>query len=1707
MTQPPSAAERQGSAAGSSPPCRGDTSPGSCAPDGRRLPPQEAEFERLPQGMLLTKRSDLSAVQREQLVQLLREHDDLFARSLTDLGEYRGDVGPFRIDLIHDRPIWQRPWNHSAAEYEVMDQKCGELAGANIIETSRSSKYAMNSVMPVKKDANGQFTETRFCQDARRTNAATMPDPYSPPLPEELFQRIGSARWLTKADCRAAFLQIPILPEHRERTSFWWRRDLMQYRRMVYGLRNATAHFQRVMDFHIRQHGLQDFVCAYVDDLLIFSNTFEEHCEHLRRVFAMLRAINIRLHPEKTMVASDCVEFLGFMVSADGMGPTRAKVAAFLALTSPTSATALKTILGMYGYYRDLVHHYADIVAGITPLTSKNVVWRSDTWRPEHQAVLDELKRIYSEEGLVLRRVHPDRPLILHTDFSGVGISGVLGQLDDQSREYMCACISRSLNVHERKYTSYKGELLAVVWAVKLLHSYLSSRPFTVVTDHAPLLWLMTTSEGLTPQYARWALTLQAYDFDVVHRPGHLHQNADALSRSPLPSAHDGSGARLDEEDDPVRPPPALVAYPGVEWPSFAFRRRLPTAAAVLAARFALSPSTASPASVISYAASLAPVALLPAYTVVAAIPEHIRCLSLHAVEASSATSSLVVSAGELADPVPDPVPPAMRRATMQVRLERPALRAIVPVSALPLRLRVPDQAVVGINTALVQHGLFPVALGGDGVAVLELPGGLCSGLLACLQLGLRVRRYIPLSGDPTSQAAAAALQPYVVRQYGGLLAAGAWDEGLRAPACSATELVQWAVSDAGAEALGLLTQGQWLVMGSWAGDVGWSAQLYVSLLGAVQSSMRAAGVPPPAFLLEGPPCTLEAAEAAGLPLGYPATVDAVQTGAVLHRLSSIYTNLANPAHLAYCLRRLPPPADATLASRLPDGWFPAPATQPLPSPYAPLEVPGVPWVALPPLALIGTPPLLQGANRVPAVPDAALVAALAGFPPLPQHPSLPALLPRQPPPPVLTAALASCLALHRAFVTPHDLQPLQPRHVAEPARPLGGVSSDVDALEASFSVDTQLGSGLAAAAALEAAAAAHDAAWLTVLACDVLVQRTRGSAVVEATTAVVQEETAAAGSDPDVWGDAEAMAVIRAPLSGRVPPGEAAGASSARVLRRASHYRWTGSQLLRMMADGSTRVCPPPADRMDLTQRTHAVAHLGVRRTLALLQLGYWWHGMRSTVRQVVGSCKLCDMCNSSGSSRPVQLQPLAIKGMFYRWGMDLAGPLPPTKPHGFTYVMVCVEHFTKHAEFLPLRDKTADETARGLLEVIARFSAPAEVVTDQGGEFEGAFSRLLEQCYVDHRPTSAYHPQANGAAERLVQVLKSALRKYCAESGSPETWDQHLPWLALAYRCSPQASTKLAPYTLMYGVPPVVPPAVRERFQAELAFTGNAGEQVYARALVERAALLQRHAPAAAGNLLIAQHRDTRRYALVRSGLWRPPQLQFATGDYVYVRRQNPSNTLQPPVREAVLRVESVGPLGVAVLIGRDGTRIRRRVEQLVPCHLPDLDPIVDPRLMRPAADHACQVCASPRDGGKMLLCDACGTGWHLYCLVPPLSQVPEGSWVCPECVQLQREAPAGPAPPQPEPTAVLFPNAATRRRDDEAAALDGRRIVRMVSKGRGRGREEQLGVLRYRGGLARPHYFYAEWDGGFAEAVGLPAAKRMLMPEQTSTRKKGR
>jgi hypothetical protein len=276
------------------------------------------------------------------------------------------------------------------------------------------------------------------------------------------------------------------------------------------------------------------------------------------------------------------------------------------------------------------------------------------------------------------------------------------------------------------------------------------------------------------------------------------------------------------------------------------------------------------------------------------------------------------------------------------------------------------------------------------------------------------------------------------------------------------------------------------------------------------------------------------------------------------------------------------------------------------------------------------------------------------------------------------------------------------------------------------------------------------------------------------------------------------------------------------------------------------------------------------------------------------------------------------------------------------------------------------------------------------------------LDAALVDHRSTSAYHPQANGLSERVVQVVKRALRKGCLRHAAEE-WDAYLPWVAMGYNFSAQASLAgFSPYQLLHGQNPVIPGAIKVAMGEPLDLDHPARLEAL---VAQRAALFQRWMPMAMGNLQIAQHRDTFRYAKTHSGAWKPNLVQFAVGDYVYLQREM-LDTLDTRAGARILRVWAVAANGVLELEGSNRRTVRVHVERCAPCHRADVDGRVDPGTAVPSLDFACTRCQRSTGAARMLLCDGCGAGWHLECLPLPLSAVPEGDWYSGRCREGQAD-----------------------------------------------------------------------------------------------------
>lgn len=392
----------------------------------------------------------------------------------------------------------------------------------NVIEPSESPWAA--AIHLVKKK-NGTY---RFCIDFRGLNALTKKDAYPLPRIDDTIDSLAGMVYFTTLDARKGYWQILMNSNDKEKTAFISQRGLYQFKRMPFGLTNAPVTFQRMMDLVLL--GLLYEIClVYIDDIIIFSRTFDEHINNITTVFDRLREANIKLSVEKCNFCLKEIPFLGHVISSQGCAPNPDKVKAIVNWPAPQHKGELKSFLGLAGYYRRFIPDFATIAEPLTSLTSKKANF---IWQKSQEQAFQQLKNALITKP-ILRFPDFSKDFVLYTDASDVGIGAVLEQpQEDISKPSVIAYWSRVLNAAERNYTTTEKECLAFVDACKVFRPYLIGRKFTVIIDHIALKWLKESDDS-TSRICRWSLKLQDFDFDIVHRPGSTHANADGLSRIP----------------------------------------------------------------------------------------------------------------------------------------------------------------------------------------------------------------------------------------------------------------------------------------------------------------------------------------------------------------------------------------------------------------------------------------------------------------------------------------------------------------------------------------------------------------------------------------------------------------------------------------------------------------------------------------------------------------------------------------------------------------------------------------------------------------------------------------------------------------------------------------------------------------------------------------------------------------------------------------------------------------------------------------------------------------------------------------------------------------------------------------------------------------------------------------------------------------------
>ena len=395
-----------------------------------------------------------------------------------------------------------------------------------MIEPSKSP-WACGVVMAKKK--GGQL---RFCCDFRYLNAVTIKDAYPIPRIDESLSKMGDAKFFTTLDLGSAFWQVPLRKQDREKTGFACELGLFQWKRMPFGLCNATATFQRLMAQALtsvtKKYG--NLIMCYVDDVVIATPTLEDHIERLEEVFSCMKQAGLKCKPSKCEILRDSIKHLGRLVDKHGVRPDPEAVEAVLTWKAPKTDTQLMSFLGFANYYREFIKGYADKIYPMQRLMRNK--GKKFTWTDEAQVSFENIKRELCEAP-VLGMPTEKGIFVLDTDASLVAISGILHQEQEWNGRTVLRPIaygSKVLSDTEMKYGAPKAEMFAVITFVQKYRAYLGSAPFKLRVDNRALAWLKTYSMDQS-YIGRWIVRLDGYHMIIEHRTRDKHQNADSLSK------------------------------------------------------------------------------------------------------------------------------------------------------------------------------------------------------------------------------------------------------------------------------------------------------------------------------------------------------------------------------------------------------------------------------------------------------------------------------------------------------------------------------------------------------------------------------------------------------------------------------------------------------------------------------------------------------------------------------------------------------------------------------------------------------------------------------------------------------------------------------------------------------------------------------------------------------------------------------------------------------------------------------------------------------------------------------------------------------------------------------------------------------------------------------------------------------------------------
>lgn len=458
--------------------------------------------------------SILNEGQKQSLIQLLLKYRQVFEQAEGPVNTYK-----FHIDVVDDTPFVSKSFPIAQTDKNEVNKLIQSMVAEGIIE-KRNTPY-INPIVMVKKK-NGKI---RLCLDARKINHVTIPLRDRPMKLQEVTDRLSGIKWLSSTDFTASYWQIAIDKNSQKYTGFLYNGISYVFLRMPFGMKNSAAALVQCLD-NIIGSEMKENVFVYIDDILAFDITFEEHLNSLEKLFKLLLKNNLRLNFDKSKFATQQVKFMGYNLTTEGLKMNFEKLYEIEKIKPPRNCKQLKSFLGCVQYYSKFVYNYAVKIDIFLQLLKKGVKWE---WTERHDKAFNDLKAAFYE-SCTLSFPDFDKEFVLQTDCSETGMGAILYQVIG-GQEKIIMLISRVLRGPETRYTVTEKELHAIVWSVYKLREYLTGRSFILKTDHKALIFLKRT-HFKNDRLARWAIWLQQFSFTVVHCAGQENWLPDFLSRN-----------------------------------------------------------------------------------------------------------------------------------------------------------------------------------------------------------------------------------------------------------------------------------------------------------------------------------------------------------------------------------------------------------------------------------------------------------------------------------------------------------------------------------------------------------------------------------------------------------------------------------------------------------------------------------------------------------------------------------------------------------------------------------------------------------------------------------------------------------------------------------------------------------------------------------------------------------------------------------------------------------------------------------------------------------------------------------------------------------------------------------------------------------------------------------------------------------------------